>query len=202
VPGVAKKPVFRAPWLYKVLWATGDQHDRAVIVLYMNRVVISLAEFETFTRPLLGLPISHIWNGYGSAIFFEFGLLNPSFRRRRDGSHGNPTGEFTLMIEWSWRIEGKRRIWCGSWSDEERWGRMFLKLQNARVAAVSLTGRLPEIDIALDNGLHVVSFMTAEGDPEWGLLKRYGEETTSVGVAAGRLVLTADLPKLQVRATQ
>ena len=79
---------------------------------------------------------------------------------------------------------------------------MFLRLKNARVAAVTLTGRLPEIGIALNNGLHVVSFMTAEGDPEWGLLRRDGEGTTSVGVAAGRVVLTADLPRLQVQATQ
>ncbi len=107
-----------------------------------------------------------------------------------------------MIIEWSWRIEGKCRIWGGSWSDEERWERMFPRLKNARVAAVTLTGRLPEIGIALDNGLHVVSFMTAEGDPEWALLRRDGEETTSVGVAAGRLVLTADLPKLQVQTMQ
>src|ERR1700728_2405925 len=111
----------------------------------MNRVVISLAEFETFTRPLLGLPISHIWNGDGSAIFFEFGLLNPSFRRRHDGSHGNPTGEFTLMIEWSWRIEGKRRIWCGSWSDGARWPRVFSRLQGRTVTAIQLQGRLAEV---------------------------------------------------------
>jgi hypothetical protein len=185
---------FRAHSPYKVLPATLDWTGRAVIVLFMKRVVISMAEFETFAKPLVGLPVSHIWNGYGSAIFFEFGLLNPSVRRRRDGSLGNPSGEFTLMIEWSWRIEGKRRIWCGSWSDEERWTRMFLRLQGARVAAISATGRIPEVDLALNNGLHVVSCMTAEGDPEWGLLKRNGEETTSVGVSAGRLVLTADLP--------
>jgi hypothetical protein len=158
----------------------------------MTKVVISMADFEAFASPLVGLPVSHIWQGYGSAIFLEFGSLTPSRRRRRDGSLGNPSGEFTLMVEWSWRIEGKRRIWCGSWSDAERWPRAFLRLQDATVIAVSLVGRLPEIDIALSNGLHVVSCMTAEGDPEWGLIKR--QDGLSVGVLAGRLVLASESP--------
>jgi hypothetical protein len=165
----------------------------------MTGVVISTADFESFSSPIIGLPVSHIWRGFGSAIFLEFGVLTPSVRRRRDGSLGNPSGEFTLMIEWSWRIEGKRRIWCGSWSDTQRWQRAFLRLQDARVASVSLMGRLPEIDLTLSNGLHVVSCMTAEGDPEWGIIKRNGSETTSVRVEAGRLVLTVDLTKIKLQ---
>jgi hypothetical protein len=161
----------------------------------MNRVVISTADFEEFAKPLIGLPVSHIWKGYGSAIFVEFGSLLPSRRRRRDGSLGNPSGEFTLIIEWSWRIEGKRRIWCGSWSDVERWPRAFQRLQDATVTALSVVGRIPEIDIALSNGLHVISCMTAEGDPEWGLIKRQGGQTLSVGVSAGRLVLESKSPE-------
>lgn len=137
-------------------------------VLPMTRVAISMTDFEEFARPLIGLPISHIWQGYGSAIFAEFGPLSPSRRRRRDGSLGNPSGEFTLILEWSWRIEGKRRIGCRSWSGAERWPRAFGRLQDATVRALAVVGRIPEIDIALSNGLHSVSCMTAAGDPEWG----------------------------------
>jgi hypothetical protein len=54
-------------------------------------------EFEDFTHTLIGLPLSYIWIGYGSAIFLEFGALQP--RLRRDGSEGNPRGAWTLMIE-------------------------------------------------------------------------------------------------------
>lgn len=144
----------------------------------------SVPDFELFCKPLIGLPISHIWRGYGSAIFLEFGT-EP--RTRRDGSPGNPLGEWTLMIEWSWRIEGKRLIWCGSWSDEERWPRAFNRLLGAKVEAVSLFGRLPKIDLKLTNGIHVVSMMTAEGDPEWGLINR--KDNLSVGVRLGRLVV-------------
>lgn len=141
--------------------------------------------FEDFTSSLLGLPVSHIWRGYGSAIFLEFGFLRP--RHRRDGTLGNPNGDWTLIIEWSWRIEGKRRIWSGSSSDEERWPRIFSCVKGATVASLTLVGRLPELDLGLSNGLHFVSVMTAEGDPQWGLIKRFNGQTHSVGVAAGRL---------------
>ena len=141
-------------------------------------------DFACFSSSLIGLPISHIWRGYGSAIFLEFGKLHP--RIRRNGSQGNPRGEWTLMIEWSWRIEGKRRVWCGSWSEEERWPGIFSKLEHAAVASVSLFGRLPEICLSLSNGLHVLSMMTAEGDPAWELTNHgVGDSTSMAGSAPG-----------------
>lgn len=142
--------------------------------------------FQKFSSPLIGLPVTHIWRGYGSAIFLEFGELQnrvlPNGRELR-----NPSGQMGLMIEWSWRIEGKRLIWCGSWSDESRWSRIFGKLLNANVTKVLLFGRLPEIDIQLSNGLHVVSMMTAEGNPEWALSSRDRKLEQSVSVKSGLL---------------
>jgi hypothetical protein len=109
----------------------------------------------------------------------EFGTLQEG-RRRRDGSLGNPRGEWTLAIEWSWRIEGKRRIWCGSFSDRERWPKALEYLKGSTVVSVSLYGRLPEISLDLSNGLHLLSMMTAEGDPEWALTKRIEGISTSI----------------------
>ncbi len=145
----------------------------------------SQSDFQAFCVPLVGLPVSCVWQGCGSAIFLEFGTVQP--RTRRDGSPGNPRGQWTLMIEWSWRIEGKRLIWCGSWSDGQRWPRAFSRLVGNKVASVSLVGRIPEIDVGLSNGVHVVSAMTAEGDPEWGLINR--EANLAVGVQSGRLIV-------------
>lgn len=76
------------------------------------------------------------------------------------------------MIEWSWRIENATAIICGSWSEEQLWTPAFDRLLHQRVAGVTLFGRLPEIDIELSNGSHVVSLMTAEGQPEWSLADR------------------------------
>jgi hypothetical protein len=153
----------------------------------MAPIALSFEGFEQFTKSLIGLPVSRVWQGYGSAIFLEFGVLHST--RKRDGQPGSPRGEWSLMIEWSWRIEGKRRIWCGSWSDGERWPRAFARLQNGAVESVSLFGRLKELDLSLTNGLHLLSMMTAEGDPTWALMKREDGESRSVGVTAGRLYI-------------
>jgi hypothetical protein len=153
---------------------------------------ISPFAFETFSAPLIGLPITRIWQGYGSAIFLEFGNVQP--RRRRDGSPGNPRGEMTLMLERGWRIEGKRRIWCGSWSDGERWPRAFSRLEGASVASASLLGRLPEVSLGLSNGLWVLSMTTQESDPDWTLFQRKDEESVAMYVRAGRLRVDGDLP--------
>jgi hypothetical protein len=136
---------------------------------------------------LFGMTITHIWRGIGASIFVEFGKLLPG-GFRRDGSSMNPHGEWSLMLEWSWRIEGKRRIWCGSLGDEARWPRVFAKLVDSSVVSLNLTGRLPEIDVGLSNGLHFVSMMTTEGDPEWGLINRTGPLVESFGIEAGRLL--------------
>jgi hypothetical protein len=141
-------------------------------------------KFAAMSTELIGMPVTHIWRGYGSAIFVELGELRPKVRR--DGTPGNAQGQFGLSIEWSWRIEGKRRIWCGSWSEEGHWPRAFACLLGSKVASISLLGRLPEIDMGLTNGLHIVSMMTAEGDPEW-VLSEHGNPGLAFKVRAGKL---------------
>ena len=85
--------------------------------------------FSEFTTPLLGLPVTHIWRGAGSAIFLEFGELHPT--TWRDGSTGNPKGEWAIMIEWSWRVEGRKSILCGSWSDVRPSARSPMAIPNS-----------------------------------------------------------------------
>ena len=144
------------------------------------------AMLAAFAAPLIGLPVAHAWQGHGSAIFLEFGALAPP-RLRRDGTPCNPRGEMTLMIEWSWRIEGRRSILCGASSDEARWPRALACLTKGRVADVATFGRLPELDLTLDTGLHVVSMMTAAGNPVWTLLDQRGARSRWLCVRKGRL---------------
>ncbi|HVY05541.1 MAG TPA: hypothetical protein VHB46_06155 [Burkholderiales bacterium] len=156
--------------------------------------------FALFETALVGLPASHVWRGHGSALFLEFGKLSPSSRVRRDGLVGNLSGEITLMIEWSWRIEKPRSIMGGSWSDERRWPGMLSKLQGSTVVGVRTFGALPEIEVSLSNGLRVVSFMTSEGQPEWGLICR-GSMQRTLGVRGGRLVVRELTPNLTLQRT-
>lgn len=132
--------------------------------------------FAEFAKSAVGLKVSHVWRGYGSAIFVELGELSdrvlPNGRKLK-----NPDGEWTVIIEWSWRLEGKRRIWCGSWSDEERWMPLLQCLVGSSVTSFELIGRLPELLIDFSNGLHLMSLMTAAGQPQWGLIDhRRGRE--------------------------
>ncbi|MDQ9170857.1 hypothetical protein Q8A64_10590 [Oxalobacteraceae bacterium R-40] len=137
-----------------------------------------------FADALTGLPVSHVWRGHGSALFVEFGRLQS--QTRRDGSSGAPQGAITLMIEWSWRIEGPGSILVGSWSDEFGWNKVFEKLLGANVVSAETFGLLPEIAISLSNGLRIVSFMTAEGQPQWSLISRLTPKG-SLSVKEGRL---------------
>jgi hypothetical protein len=133
-------------------------------------------KFDATRKAMLGLPTSHVWRGHGSAIFLEFGDLTPTLRR--NGQSGEPSGQFGIMIEWSWRIEQGARIVCGSWSDEGQWPVAFEGLKGSVVEHIGTFGALPEILIALSNGMRVLSFMTTEGDPGWALFDRRGDTVT------------------------
>ena len=139
---------------------------------------------EPFRKALVGLPVSHVWMGYGSALFIEFGNLTE--RKRRDGSIGNPDGDITLMIEWSWRIEKPRSILGGSFSSKRRWQNMTSKLLGSVVQDVRTISSIPEIEVSLSNGLRVVSFMTETGQPDWALLAR-NPSMGALCVKGGRL---------------
>jgi hypothetical protein len=141
--------------------------------------------FSKFAAPLVGLEVSHVWRGHGSALFLEFGRLQP--QTRHDGSPGNSSGEMSLMIEWSWRIEGRRSVLCGSWSDEKKWPRAFARLMRGTVTSAVLFGRIPEIELTLSSGVRVLSFMTADGDPQWTLFDRRGESVDWIHVRNGAL---------------
>ena len=146
-----------------------------------------LEKFEEFSKSLIELPVSHIWRGYGSALFLEFGNLTPHFlktgRRMK-----NDQGEMGLGIEWSWRIEDEHSILAGSWSEEEGWNHFFECLKGTHVTGVQLFGRLPEVQLSFSNGMYLCSMMTADGDTSWWLSKRKDGTTVSVSVISGSLV--------------
>ncbi len=129
--------------------------------------------------------ITHAWRGHGSAIFLELGKLTPKLRS--DGSSGNPDGEFTLMIGWSWRIEEADHIVCGSESEVEVFEHWLRKLVGRKVLNVTTFGRIPEIMLSLSDDLYVSSFMTAEGGPEWALMDHRTNGLPTLMTKKGRL---------------
>ena len=71
------------------------------------------------------------------------------------------------MMQWSWRVEAARSIRFGSWSGEQRITNGVRSLAGASIADITLSGRLPELTVALSNRRWLQSFMTAEGQPGW-----------------------------------
>lgn len=122
-----------------------------------------------FVEALVGKKISHIWRGYGSTLFVEFGDLAPG--KVRKGKEGNPVGELTLMMDF-WRIENPRSVLVGAWSSEGKWQKAFERLLGAKVTAVEFFGHIPEITVSLDNRRRMVSFSPVEGQPDWAVLTR------------------------------
>jgi hypothetical protein len=141
---------------------------------------------DQFCAAARGLAVSHIWRGYGSALFVELGALTP--RVLRDGKTGNPSGELGPMIEWSWRIEDARSILCGSFSDEVLWQPTFELLVGQQVIDVSTFGRLPELMLSLSGDFYISSFMTDVGDPSWTLFDRRKKPSVAVSCRAGMIV--------------
>jgi hypothetical protein len=125
---------------------------------------IAKNEINGVLASLIGLPISRVWRGYGSAVFFELGALRPYKNRKGTDS---PQGDVSLMIEWSWRVEKARSIWFGAFSSQKTIDSRLPQLVGRTVIAASFAGRLPEISLELSDGLWFSSFMCAQGQQEW-----------------------------------
>jgi len=146
-----------------------------------------LEAFENLAASLIGLPISHVWRGYGSALFIECGKLRVV--TKSDGSPGNPEGEVSLGVEWSWRVEDQTAIRCGSWSEEDIWEPAFETLRNGHIWRCELFGALPEVTIITDGGVRFSSFSTTDGQPQWHLVDRRAGLPRRFSVRDGKLHL-------------
>ena len=116
-------------------------------------------------EPLIDLPIAHAWRGHYSTIFLELGKLQTG-RTRRDGSTGNATGQFTIHLEPNWRLEGKRSIQCGSDDTTRAIDNAILRLVGNKIGAVSVVGRLPELEITTSD-FRLCTFSARKGQPNW-----------------------------------
>ena len=120
---------------------------------------VAADEFQTLVAPLLGLPISHPWKGYGSAIFLELGAL--------DAGKNNPNGEACISVEWDWRIENGCTVLSGSSVRGPRISRFLLSLKGTMVSAIETFGSPSELCVLLSNGYRLRTMAALPGDPQW-----------------------------------
>ena len=146
--------------------------------------------FERYKTDLLSMNLSNAWNGYGSAIFLEFGEL--SYKAKDEKKYNNPRGEITIMIEWDWRAEKDASIICGSSEDNKKIELFLADLLGNKITQLRTTGRLPELEIEFSNGVTLKSFMTGIGQPEWSFLDDREDDYPSLGVENGILSAETD----------
>ena len=137
--------------------------------------------FAQVARDLVGMELSHIWRGHGTALFLEFGKL--SERLRKDGSVGNPRGEISVGLEFGWRIEVDRRVVAATARD--LWPEVFKGLQGKCASWIELFGEVPELRLVLDQQERLLTFSLDDDGPEWALTE-HPLEPASMDLLAGR----------------
>ena len=137
----------------------------------MATTTLTRDELVVLAGGLQDMVVSRPWVGYASAVFLELGTLRQQPLRLPSGRTHRRTkkGEATVMIEWSWRVEGPRSIQFGSWSGDQKIENQVAALGGRRVVSIDVTGRIPELVIELTGQRWLHSFMTAEGQPQWVL---------------------------------
>jgi hypothetical protein len=129
---------------------------------------VSKEEFYSFINPFLGIKVTNVWRGFGSALFLELGKLTKRSFALKDGSRKEYyEGKHTIFIGFGWRVERIASIYFGSWSTNKIIDNRFSKLNNKSILELDFEGRLPELRLKLSDGLWIHSFSTSEGQPEW-----------------------------------
>jgi len=126
---------------------------------------ISLHEFTSLVRPLIGMLVSLPWNGYGSAIFLELGDLAPLGGERRNHNKGEACIEFY----WDWRVEDGFQILYGSSNSRPKTEGGLAELQGTRIESITIKGHVRELTITFSNGRRLKSMAMVSGDPQWSI---------------------------------
>lgn len=118
---------------------------------------------DPFTAALVGLPVSRAWNGWGSAIFLELGLL----REERLKDRCRLVGEAAIGVEWDWRIECGAQIAGGSSTSRPLIQMCLDALVGARVESIEFEGPLQELAVRFSTGHRLRTMAMLPGDPWW-----------------------------------
>jgi hypothetical protein len=125
--------------------------------------------FHQIAHALKGARISHVWRGYGSALFVECGRLSESQVSRKDGSSGNPKGQWSIGLECDWRIEAESCVVCGSHDEKATWAKTLASLVDDDIASVEMFGDVAELRVTLHSGKKLLTFALDHSGPEWSL---------------------------------
>jgi len=137
----------------------------------MAALKISEADFRESISPLIGLPISRPWLGYGSALFLELGDLSPP----NHGGQVSEKGDYAIFINWDWRVESTSQVLFGSSNDRKEINAGLAGLKDSKIISLEINGPIAEISLNLSNGSTLKSMVMHSGNPQWNI--RVGDKT-------------------------
>jgi hypothetical protein len=106
--------------------------------------------FRYWHGPVVGESVTHIWQGFASVLFIEFGALRPAGYVRRDGTAGEQRGEIELTTmnsyaAWELLLNGKHIMDAeAKWQHRDRALKRLIgrRLRMFEIDAASLSTRL------------------------------------------------------------
>ncbi|MFD2262977.1 hypothetical protein ACFSM5_08770 [Lacibacterium aquatile] len=122
---------------------------------------------EQLIKNLIQMPLNHVWRGHGSALFLEFGLLEPVLLR--NGKQGHPRGEMSVHPGTDWRFEQAGRVVCAAYGNEDHWHKTWASLIGQRLVAIDIGNSIPDLTLSFENGTRLRSFVLTEEPPAWTL---------------------------------
>ncbi len=126
---------------------------------------ISNEEFITLVTPLVNLPVSHPWLGYGSALFLELGNLKPP----SDSRLSHPKGEGCIVVQWEWRVSDNEKILFGSSNSRPQIDKALSSLSGLLITRIELFGTPPELSMSFSNNNTLRSMTMVSGYPRWSI---------------------------------
>jgi len=130
-----------------------------------TRISVARVRFSRLIEPLIGLPVSLPWKGYGSAIFLELGQLTPSEPKYRN----HADGEASIAVQWDWRVEHQSSVLYGSSNSRPVVEHGLAALKGALIEHLFIAGEVPELTISFSNGHILRTMVMVTGDPEWSI---------------------------------
>lgn len=129
----------------------------------MRDIHLPIEDFPNLVRPLIGLTVSRVWQGFGSTICLELGMLSTD-----ETKHGRHVyGEANIFIEWDWRVERGTRALFGSSDSGPTIKKRIAELEGAVVTDVAVYGTVPELSVTLSTGHVLRTMVMTYGEPRW-----------------------------------
>ena len=130
--------------------------------------------YRSWHGPIVGRAVSHIWEGYATRLFLEFGQLGPADYVLRNGAPGAPKGEFSLnnaQSMSSWRVTLGGREIGGSEVHWKRRARCLLLLKGRRLQSLEIdeTSRSTRLTFAHRVVLTARTYPGCRREPHWTL---------------------------------